>query len=195
MSNAGHRYPPDPLTVDEVLSILAKIGGGSRTAIRNSAHLIVLWRCGLRAGESCALQVSDLRLSVPSVRVLRPKGSSSGKQAREVGLDGQSVTALEQWLACRGSQAGPLFSSATGKALHSSYLRKLLPRVAMAAGVQRRAHPHSLRSAYARELYNEGVGMVEIQKNLGHSDLTTTSLYLRSIGADETVAVNLGRSF
>ena len=51
-----------------------------------------------------------------------------------------------------------------------------LRRAAGAAGVRRRFAPHRLRHAHAVEMAREGVPLIVIQRQLGHSNLGITSL-------------------
>jgi site-specific recombinase XerD len=53
--------------------------------------------------------------------------------------------------------------------------------------VRRRFAPHQLRHAHAVELAREGVPVNIIQRQLGHSDLGTTSTYLQGIGPSEII--------
>ena len=62
-----------------------------------------------------------------------------------------------------------------------------LGRVAVAAGVRRRFAPHQLRHAHAVEMAREGVPLVVIQRQLGHSDLGITSVYLQGIDSGEII--------
>ena len=56
-----------------------------------------------------------------------------------------------------------------------------MPDLAAGAGVRRRFAPHQLRHAHAVELAREGVAVNIIQRQLGHTDLGTTSTYLQGI--------------
>jgi len=56
-----------------------------------------------------------------------------------------------------------------------------LRRTAVRAGVRRRFAPHQLRHAHAVELAREGVPLIVIQRQLGHSNLGITSVYLQGI--------------
>jgi integrase/recombinase XerD len=53
--------------------------------------------------------------------------------------------------------------------------------------VRRRFAPHQLRHAHAVELAHEGVPLVVIQRQLGHSNLGITSVYLQGIGNAEII--------
>jgi len=57
------------------------------------------------------------------------------------------------------------------------------------AGVRRRFAPHQLRHAHALELAREGVSLNIIQRQLGHANLGTTSIYLQGIDPEEIIAL------
>jgi integrase/recombinase XerD len=62
-----------------------------------------------------------------------------------------------------------------------------LRRTAARAGVRRRFAPHQLRHAHAVELAHEGVPLIVIQRQLGHSNLGITSIYLQGIDNAEII--------
>ena len=62
-----------------------------------------------------------------------------------------------------------------------------LRRLALEAGVRRRFAPHQLRHAHAVELAREGIAVNLIQRQLGHTDLGTTSTYLQGIDPAEII--------
>ncbi len=65
--------------------------------------------------------------------------------------------------------------------------REQIRRIAARAGVRRRFAPHQLRHAHAVEMAREGVPMVVIQRQLGHANLGTTSVYLQGIDNAEII--------
>jgi site-specific recombinase XerD len=66
--------------------------------------------------------------------------------------------------------------------------RAQLRRVAAKAGVRRRFAPHQLRHAHAIELADEGVPLNVIQRQLAHTNLGLTSIYLEGIDNAEIIA-------
>jgi integrase/recombinase XerD len=59
--------------------------------------------------------------------------------------------------------------------------------LALEAGVRRRFAPHQLRHAHAVEMAREGVPPNVIQRQLGHTDLGVTSVYLQGIDNAEII--------
>jgi integrase/recombinase XerD len=53
--------------------------------------------------------------------------------------------------------------------------------------VRRRFAPHQLRHAHAVEMAREGVPLIVIQRQLGHTNLGITSIYLQGIDNTEII--------
>jgi len=189
------KYPPHPLNREQVVALIAA-AAGTRCPLRDAAALTMLYRTGMRCAECCNLDMDDLREygnGMMVVRVSHPKGWRRGAMPREIGLDPQATAIIARWLKQRGTTAGPVFITGGKHRLRPSHLRRLIPRLAHRAGIRRRCHPHALRHTFARELYDEGVGHIEIMLALGHSSMTTTQKYLRSIGATEVIKATTSR--
>ncbi|HEU5317145.1 MAG TPA: tyrosine-type recombinase/integrase, partial [Chloroflexota bacterium] len=54
----------------------------------------------------------------------------------------------------------------------------LVARYRAAAGMTRRATPHSLRHTFATHKAEQGVSPFQLQRWLGHASLNTTQLYV-----------------
>jgi site-specific recombinase XerD len=61
-------------------------------------------------------------------------------------------------------------------------------RLAAHAGIRRRFAPHQLRHAHAVELARESAPLNVIQRQLGHANPGTTSIYLQGIDTEEIIA-------
>jgi hypothetical protein len=72
-------------------------------------------------------------------------------------------------------------------AVDAAHVELGLRRTAVRAGVRRRFAPHQLRHAHAVELAREGVPLIVIQRQLGHSNLGITSVYLQGIDNAEII--------
>jgi DNA-binding transcriptional MerR regulator len=74
-----------------------------------------------------------------------------------------------------------------GRPWSGAAVRTEFRRSAGQAGVRRRFTPHQLRHAHALELAREGVPLNIIQRQLGHTNLGTTSIYLQRIDPEEII--------
>ncbi len=198
--NKGKKLPADPCTHDEVRRMIAACNSPSRNRLRNKAMLALLWRCGPRSDELRSLRVSDVRFDedgTGTIRIMRPKGAKRGKPPREIGFDSRTGYLVSNWMTRRWDEPVNdwLFPTGEGQKIAGQQLRNMVQAIARAAKIERRVSPHSLRHTFARDLYDEGVGIVHIQHALGHSDLKTTAEYLGSIGATDVVAVTRERNW
>ena len=149
----------------------------------------MLWRGGLRVQEALSLAEQDLDQRRGSLLVRRGKGG----RRREIGMDTWGWEQLTPWLGQRVElPVGPLFcvidGPTRGRAWASASVRVEFRRLAIQAGVRRRFAPHQLRHAHAVELAREGVPLNVIQRQLGHANLGTTSVYLQGIDTEEIIA-------
>jgi site-specific recombinase XerD len=74
-----------------------------------------------------------------------------------------------------------------GRPWSGAAVRTEFRRVAARAGVRRWFAPHQLRHAHTLELAREGVPLNIIQRQLGHSNLGMTSIYLQGIDPEKII--------
>jgi len=147
----------------------------NRHGHRLSSLIVVLWRAGLRIQEALSLTETDLNKRRGPILVKHGKND----RRREVGMDVWAWSAIEPWVADRVQlPVGPLFcvidGPTRGRAWSASAARSELHQLALKAGIRRRLAPHQLRHAHAVELLHEGIPLPLIQRQLGHSHLSTT---------------------
>jgi site-specific recombinase XerD len=191
----GAKLDADLLTADEIEKLMRQCSRRAPTGVRNRALVAVLWRCGLRIGEALALAAKDFDPESGTLVVQRGKG---GKR-RVVGVDPGTVALVSRWLDVRRkrriSRAGPLFCTLKGSEMDQSYVRHLLPRLARKAGIERRAHAHGLRHAFAVDLVRSGAPLYVVRDALGHASIATTQVYLSRVGAHEAVEAMRSREW
>ncbi len=186
-SSTSRRRPPEVLSEAEAIALLKACSARAPTGVRNRALIAVLWRCGLRISEALSLELRDVDVQAGTVRVRHGKGDRS----RTVGLDEQTTALLARWIDRRkklgpGARS-PIFCTLQGGRIDSSYVRRLLPRLARKAGIDRRVHAHGLRHTHAAELAREGTPINIIRDDLGHTSLAVTDRYLRDVAPQAVI--------
>ncbi len=151
---------------------------------------------GLRVMEMAALSCGDifLREGVSSVLVR----SGKGKKKRMVFFGEGFRKHCEDYLGWKlhvGESVGPeeplLRSSATGSHLSTRAIQKAFKRCAKRAGISASYSIHCLRHTYACFLLKaSGWNLRLVQKQLGHSRLSTTQVYADVMMPDIEKAVN-----
>jgi site-specific recombinase XerD len=185
--NKGLRYPADPPRIEEIIAVMRTAGDGTHGR-RLRGLIVVMWRAGLRIQEALALGEGDLDRRRGSLLVRRGKDG----RRREVGMDAWGWEQLQPWVDTRRElPVGPLLcvinGATRGRHWSPASARAELRRNAAAAGVRRRFAPHQLRHAHAVEMAREGVPLIVIQRQLGHSNLGITSVYLQGIDSGEII--------
>lgn len=185
------RALPHVISADQARSILEEAENAAHEAsvgpeggpeadplrVRDAAVLEVLYSCGLRVSELCALN----RRSVDRVnRTLRMIGK--GNKERVVPLGVPALEALDRWeqlgrphLMREDSQA--LFLGARGGRLNDRAVRTIVNRAAREGGLEGHISPHTWRHSAATHLMEGGADLRSVQDLLGHSSLQTTQIY------------------
>ena len=196
--NYGRSYPAEVLTAAEIRRLIAAAGRGPG-GLRNRALIVVLWRAGLRCAEALALELRDIDRDAGTLTVRHGKGN----RRRVVGLDPPAFAVLEQWLDARGVLGVPrgskVFCTITqpniGLPMSGSYWREAIKRLGARAGIEKRVHSHGLRHTLAVEMLREGIPLLVIQRQLGHSSLRTTERYVNHLEPGELVAAMQARTW
>jgi integrase len=152
--NKGMRYPADPPTIEEIVTVMRHAGDGVHGR-RLRGLIVVLWRAGLRTCEALALAEADLDPRRGSLLVRRGKGG----RRREVGMDDWAWSSSSHG-SRRGSSWRSGRCSASSTVRHADGRGQPPPARHCAAsparpGVRRRFAPHQLRHAHAVEMAHE----------------------------------------
>jgi integrase len=190
-SNKGRKFPPEPLTRDEVRRLLAETSTRSSSGIRLRAIIAVMFGCGLRLAETLALDPRDYDPKGGTVRVRQGKGGKS----RLVGIDPYAAALLDMWMGRRAqlglSARHRVFATyetgRVGRPLQQRYVRLALERAARRAGIDKRVHPHGLRHSFAFDMAQRGTPTHALRVALGHSSLATTDRYVNHLMPAEVI--------
>jgi len=196
--NYGRTFPAEILSAGEIRRLIAACGRGAG-GLRNRALIVVLWRGGLRCQEALDLELRDVDRDAGTLTIRHGKGN----RRRVIGLDAPAFAVLEQWLACRAGLGVPrgsaVFCTIThpniGRPLSGSYWREAIKRLGARAGIEKRVHSHGLRHTLAVEMMREGIPLLVIQRQLGHSSLQITERYVNHLEPGELVAAMQARSW
>lgn len=153
---------------------------GSPAGARDKAILATLFGAGLRRSEAARLELADYDADGGTLRVRSGKG---GKE-RLVPLATGAADALEDWLAVRGSESGPLFQPINKgghiqpRGLSSQAVYDLCVKRSRQAGVTDFA-PHDARRTLASNALDASQDVIAVSGLLGHSSVNTTARYDR----------------
>jgi integrase/recombinase XerD len=173
------RSLPRNLSEDQVAALLGAPDTGTPLGLRDRAMLETLYATGLRVSELVGLKLSQVSLDMGVVRVL-----GKGNKERLVPLGEEAIDWLKRYCATARAELGgdakaeAVFVTARRGPMTRQAFWQLIKRHAATAGIARTAlSPHTLRHAFATHLLNLGADLRVVQLLLGHSDITTTTIY------------------
>jgi site-specific recombinase XerD len=159
------------LTPGEV-EALVEAAKANRHGHRDATMILVAFRHGLRAAEACDLRWDQVDFNGAVLHVRRVKNGTPSTHP----LHGDELRALRRLQ--RESETSPfLFVSERGSPFTTAGFARMIERVAAAAGLELKAHPHMLRHACGYALANKGHDTRAIQAWLGHRSITSTAFY------------------
>lgn len=171
---------PRVLSEEEVGRMIDGTEGDDARSLRDRAMLEVLYGCGLRVSELCALTLTDFAAGGELLRVL---GKGSKERVVPIGrAAGRALTAYldhaREGLAHGDSSERHVFLTRLGRPFTRQGVFKIVRERAAAAGIAAdRVSPHVLRHCFASHMLAHGADIRAIQELLGHADVGTTQVY------------------
>ena len=169
---------PGILSMEETVLLLEQPSGTSPKELRDRAMLELLYATGMRVSELISLKMTDLNL------ILNYVVCSDGEKERVIPFGDNARQALERYLKSGRAQllkdidSGYLFVNCSGNVMSRQGFWKLIKQYAAKAGIVADITPHTLRHSFAAHLVQNGADLKAVQEMLGHSDISTTQVYL-----------------
>ena len=175
---------PQILSAEDIRKLLAQPDAAKPLGVRDRAMLEILYASGLRVSELVTLQTAQVNFQGDYL-IVKGKGGKTravpfGRWARERLTD--YLASARRALLKRRSSAY-LFVNRSGKPLTRQGFWKLIRTYALAAGIEKRVTPHTLRHSFATHLLEGGADLRSVQAMLGHADISTTQIYTHVDGA------------
>jgi integrase/recombinase XerD len=173
------RRLPKNLSEAQVEALLDAPDTDTTLGLRDRAMLETLYACGLRVSELVGLKLAQVSLDMGVVRAF-----GKGSKERMVPLGEEAMSWLARYLATArvelAAQAttDAVFLTARRAPMTRQAFWQLVKRHGLVAGIPGTLlSPHVLRHAFATHLLNHGADLRVVQLLLGHSDITTTTIY------------------
>jgi site-specific recombinase XerD len=130
---------------------------------------------GMRLGEILNLQWTDIDLIRKVIRVGNRDGfTTKTKKGRNIPMSDQLSEMIQNR---KGRASSELVFHRNGKILREEFVSKRFKCFIRKAGLNDNLHFHSLRHTFASWLVQDGVSLYEVQKLLGHSNISVTQVY------------------
>jgi integrase/recombinase XerD len=174
---------PKAITPGEIDRLLkAPENENGPKAERDLALLEVLYASGVRVTELVSLNVDDVELEEKSGQ-LRVKGKKPNSKERLIPIIGSALTVLRRYINHGREQLSSdpnepaLFLNNRGQRLTRQGLWLIIKHYVEAVGISTEVTPHTLRHSFAAHKLSQGKSLQDIQKLLGHANISTTQVY------------------
>ncbi|MBR3881715.1 MAG: site-specific tyrosine recombinase XerD [Clostridia bacterium] len=170
---------PSILTSKEVELLLEQPKNIDLKGIRDKAMLEFAYATGMRVTEIISLDITDVNLEGSYVVC------NTGFKKRNIPLGSISLKALKDYIEkarpilIKDEKVGALFVNVNGKRLTRQGFWKIVKFYKEQAHITKEITPHVLRHSFATHLLQNGADLKAIQTMLGHSDISSTQVYMQ----------------
>jgi len=168
-----HPIVKDILSEGEVARMLGACNG-----IREQVIISILAYSGIRNSEFCNLKVRDVDLDKGLIRIFDGKGSKD----RLAYVSRECLKLINDYLNeyLREKDDYLITTLVEGNQYTGWDLRKRVKVISKRTGILKRVYPHLMRHSLASHLVSRNCSVITIMNLLGHTNLNTTQIYLRS---------------
>ena len=170
---------PSVLTSQEVELLLEQPKDVDLKGTRDKAMLEFAYATGMRVTEIISLNIEDVNLEEGFV-ICR-----TGSKQRNIPLGSLSLKALKEYIEnardilIKDEKEKALFVNVNGKRLTRQGFWKIVKFYKEQAHITKDITPHVLRHSFATHLLQNGADLKAIQTMLGHSDISSTQVYMQ----------------
>lgn len=169
---------PEILTIQETDTLLEQPNGKTAKGIRDKAMLELLYATGIRVSELIGLKVIDVNVKLGYIIC------NAGEKERVIPFGTKAKSALVDYLKSartellHGNESEYMFINCSGKEMSRQGFWKLIKYYGEKAGIKSELTPHTLRHSFAAHMVENGADLRAVQEMMGHSDISTTQVYL-----------------
>lgn len=146
---------------------------------RNKAIIFMLYITGLRVSELCNLTYNDINFQEGYIRCI-----GKGNKEKIITCGNLLVVALSDYTnevrpkILLGLESNYVFVNEDGNPISRKTVYDIVSKTAKKANIRLKVTPHTLRHCFATHMLENGADIRSVQEMLGHSDISTTQIYL-----------------
>ena len=170
---------PSVLSSKEIELLLSQPNNVDLKGIRDKAMLEFAYATGMRVTEIISLNIDDVDLNDGYV------ACQAGNKKRVIPIGSLSLKALREYvekvrsILIKDEKDKALFVNINGRRLTRQGFWKIVKYYKEQANITKEITPHVLRHSFATHLLQNGADLKAIQSMLGHSDISSTQVYMQ----------------
>jgi integrase/recombinase XerD len=175
---------PQILSEEEVKILLSQPQKMGLKGVRDKAMLELLYSTGIRVSELIALNVESVDLNKGELTCCH------NSRERRIPINKGCINIMKNYLKevrpfmLRDKNEQALFVNTNGNKLTRQGFWKIVKYYTSKANLQKDITPHTLRHSFAAHHLQRGENLKDIQLKLGHSDISSTQVYLHLADVD-----------
>lgn len=168
-----------PLTEDELRRFMKAPDQRQWAQWRDYIIMTLILDCGMRLGEVCALEKSEV--DYVKKQIVLPAAKNKNRKSRILPLSTTTIRLLKQLSTETAEHFDTpyLFTTNYGQQLSEKTIQKSFDKYAEKAKLGRSMSPHVLRHNFATMAAENGMSIFHLQKLMGHADIATTRKYVQ----------------
>jgi len=173
------KHTPSILSSQEIELLLNQPKDVDLKGIRDKAMLEFAYATGMRVTEIISLNLEDVNFEAAAVVC------KTSSKDRTIPLGTLSLKALKEYveearpILVRNEDEKALFVNINGRRLTRQGFWKIIKYYKEQAHITKEITPHVLRHSFATHLLQNGADLKSIQTMLGHSDISSTQVYMQ----------------
>ena len=173
------KHAPSILSSNEIELLLNQPKNVDLKGTRDKAMLEFAYATGMRVTEIISLNIEDVNLDAATVVC------NTETKNRTIPLGSLSLKALKEYMEearpvlVRNEEEKALFVNINGRRLTRQGFWKIIKYYKEQAHITKEITPHVLRHSFATHLLQNGADLKSIQTMLGHSDISSTQVYMQ----------------
>ena len=170
---------PSVLSSKEIELLLDQPNNIDLKGIRDKAMLEFAYATGMRVTEIISLNIDDVNLEDGFA------ACTTGNKKRVIPIGSLSLKALKEYvnnvrpILIKDEKEKALFVNINGRRLTRQGFWKIVKFYKEQAHITKEITPHVLRHSFATHLLQNGADLKAIQSMLGHSDISSTQVYMQ----------------
>jgi integrase/recombinase XerD len=185
LQHTQRRGAPKSLNLEEAEQLVHATTAPGTTARRDRLMILLLYGCGLRTSELCALNVSDINRERHELVVQKGKGD----KPRSIPIPEALFTELLAYLLERGKRGALFRTHFLERRITDKDVCAVVMDVATRAGLRAGVTARTLRHSFATHLMDRGVDLAIIASLMGHRSPQETGVYLHVLPQRPEAAV------
>jgi integrase/recombinase XerD len=185
LQHTQRRGAPKSLNLEEAEQLVHATTAPGTTARRDRLMILLLYGCGLRTSELCALNVSDINRERHELVVQKGKGD----KPRSIPIPETLFTELLAYLLERGKRGALFRTHFLERRITDKDVCAVVTEVATRAGLRVGVTARTLRHSFATHLMDRGVDLAIIASLMGHRSPQETGVYLHVLPQRPEAAV------